>query len=177
MLSSSLTVSRDCMEYSLVERSDKRMESSLPKQGKEVLRDRDLVGGPGGGLSRLLFKTCLSVMLLTSQGSMVTELSVEQSLPVAMVSRGVLESDRQSEEGFQSVLHNSNSTALSNQGGFHMSDMQGQGKEARLFTQGVLNSQSLGMDPMVLREVKIFRQEPYMLGARRVSLCMVQQQR
>ena len=81
------------MEYSLVERSDKRMESSLPKQGKEVLRDRALVGGPGGGLS---------------------------------------------EEGFQSVLHNSNSTALSNQGGFHMSDMQGQGKEARLFTQGGL---------------------------------------
>ena len=40
-----------------------------------------------------------------------------------------------------------------------------------------LEKQGLGMDPMVLREVDIFRQKPYMLGARRVSLCMVQQQR
>ena len=40
-----------------------------------------------------------------------------------------------------------------------------------------LDRQGLGMDAMVLREVEIFRQEPHMLGARRVSLCMVQQQR
>jgi hypothetical protein len=37
--------------------------------------------------------------------------------------------------GFQSMVHNSDSKASSNQGGFHKSDMQGQGREARLFTQ------------------------------------------
>ena len=40
-----------------------------------------------------------------------------------------------------------------------------------------LDRQGLGMDPMVLREVEIFRQEPHMLGVRGVSLGMVQQQK
>ena len=47
-----------------------------------------------------------------------------------------------SEEGFQSMVYNSDSTASS-----YKSDIQGQGREARLFTKGVLmgsreNSQS-----------------------------------
>ena len=52
-----------------------------------------------------------------------------------------------SEEGFQSMVYNSDSTASSYQGGFYKSDIQGPGREAWLLTQGVLigsreNSQS-----------------------------------
>jgi hypothetical protein len=48
-------------------------------------------------------------------------------------------SNRQSAEGVQSMVHNSDSPALLNHGGFHKSDMQGQERGARLVTQGGLN--------------------------------------
>ena len=51
-----------------------------------------------------------------------------------------------SEKGFQSMMHNSDSTASSNQGGFHKSDMQGHGREARLFTQGGLMGSTESME-------------------------------